>query len=116
MLNLARFQLIEIILWSFGISSASCILDICSVHSCLARACSCVMPVSSLSNVLVEYEDNLSRGSESQILGNVACIFSGMLKNRRGRVKPVEEAKCFVRQQKDKPGLEAMTVDEYIGI
>jgi len=24
--------------------------------------------------------------------------------NKRGRVKPVEEAKCFVRQQKDKPG------------
>jgi len=38
-----------------------------------------------------------------------------MLKNRRGRVKPVEEAKCFVSQQKDKPGLDWI-VDEYTGI
>jgi len=28
----------------------------------------------------------------------------------------MEEAKSFVRQQKDKPGLEAMTVDEYTAI
>ena len=56
---------LEIILWSFGIGSASCILDICSVHSCHAHASSCVMPVSSLSNVLVVYEDELSRGLES---------------------------------------------------
>ena len=52
-------------------------------NNTLTLPCERVMPVSSLSNVLVEYEDNLSRGSESQILGNVACIFSGMLKNRR---------------------------------
>ena len=56
---------LEIISWSFGIGSASCILDICSVHSCHAHASSCVMPESSLSNVLVVYEDDLSTGLES---------------------------------------------------
>ena len=38
-----------------------------------------------------------------------------MLKNRKRRVKPAEEAKYFVRRQEDGPGLEAITVDEYIG-
>ena len=38
-----------------------------------------------------------------------------MLQNRKRRVKPTEEARYFVRKRKDRPGLQAITVDEYIG-
>jgi len=65
-------------------------------NNTLTLPCERVMPVSSLSNVLVVYEDDLSRDSESHnFLGNDVCIFSGMLKNRRGRVKPVKKGKVF---------------------
>jgi len=31
------------------------------------------------------------------------------------RVNPTQEAKYFVRHERDKPGLKAVIVDEYIG-
>ena len=38
-----------------------------------------------------------------------------MMNRRRPRLKPVEEAKYFVREQTDKPGMVAAFINEYIG-
>jgi len=37
------------------------------------------------------------------------------MNRRRARLKPVEEAKYFVRQQTDKPGMVPAFINEYIG-
>ena len=38
-----------------------------------------------------------------------------IMNRRRARLKPVEEAKYFVRQQTDKPGMVPAFINEYIG-